>query len=182
MKALVKTVTGVVAAFAVVALPVASVGAASQTGTSTINAEIGSTITLAVSGDVNIAAVPGGGVATGSHDVTVSTNNATGYKLNLSSNSTATTLAKGSDTLTAGTGAFATPTALGNDEWGYRLGTFAANSYAGVVANTDPVVTIKSTSTTATADVTPVTWGVNVVSAKPSGTYSREVLYTAVTN
>ena len=182
VKALTKITSGVVASLAVVLLPVSTANAATQTDTPTINATIGETITLAVSGNVTIAAVPGGGVATGSHDATVSTNNTTGYRLNLSSNSTATTLAKGADVLGASAAPFGTPTVLGNDEWGYRIGSFAAGTYAGIVSNADTPATIRTTPTTASNEVTQVTWGVNVVSAKPSGTYSRQVLYTAITN
>ena len=177
-----KVVASAVTTVALVVVPAVTAQAATQPTNSTITADISEVITLAVSGNVNINATPGGGVATGSHDVTVSTNNSTGYDLSLASSASETTLAKGADSINAATAPFATPTVLGNDEWGYRIGSFAAGTYAGIVSNADTPATIRTTPTTASSEVTQVTWGVNVVSAKPSGTYSRQVLYTAITN
>ena len=177
----IKVALGITTGVVLATISATSANAATQSANSTINATIGETISLAVSGDVTISATPGAGVKTGSHNVTVSTNNTAGYKLNLASSTADTTLAKSTDTLAASTASFATPATLGNDQWGYRLDSFTANKFAGIKA-TGSAETIKTTSAPATSEVTPVTWGVNVVSAKPSGTYSRQVTYTAVTN
>ena len=176
-----KLTLSAVASLALVALPAATASAATQTTNSTITANISEVITLAVSGNVNINATPGGGVATGSHNVTVSTNNSTGYNLSLASSASETTLAKGADSINAATAPFATPAALTADTWGYRVDSFTANNYAGIVSNSTTAPVIKSSTVPATNEVTPVTWGVNVTAAKPTGAYSRVVTYTAVT-
>ena len=176
-----KVVASAVTTVALVVVPAVTAQAATQPTNSTITADISEVITLAVSGNVNINATPGGGVATGSHDVTVSTNNSTGYDLSLASSASETTLAKGADSINAATAPFATPAALTADTWGYRVDSFTANNYAGIVSNSTTAPVIKSSTIPATNEVTPVTWGVNVTAAKPTGAYSRVVTYTAVT-
>lgn len=171
-----------VIALAVAAVPFGTASAATQSANSTVNVTVDSTITVGVSGDVNINVVPtaSGATGTGSHTVTVGTNASAGYKLSLASSVADTTLANGSNTITAASGTFGAPAALGADTWGYQLPTFGG-SYAGVTANTAPV-TIKTTAAPAAADATVVTYGANVTTAKPSGTYSRVVTYTGITN
>ena len=176
-----KVVASAVTTVALVVVPAVTAQAATQSANSTVNAIVSEVISLSVSGNVTINATPGGGVATGAHTVTVSTNNATGYNLNLSSSTTATTLAKGADSIAASAAPFSTPVALATDTWGYRVNSFAANTYVGIVANNGTVPTIHTSTTPVTSEATPVTWAVNVTTAKPSGTYTREVTYTAVT-
>ena len=118
---------------------------------------------------------------TANQTLTVGTNNSAGYKLLLESSVADTTLAKGSDTIAATSGTFAAPAALGNDTWGYRLASFAPDAYAGIKTNGSPD-TLKTTATPVASDATVVTWGSKVTTAKPSGTYSRIVTFTAVTN
>ena len=170
-----------VASLVLATLPVVTAHAATQNTNSTINAVIGEVISLSVSGNVTISATPGAGVATGSHDVTVGTNNTTGYTLSLASSATDTTLAKAPDLIAASSAPFDTPAVLAADTWGYRLSIFTADTYAGIVSNAATAPTLKTTTAPVAAEVTPVTWGVNVTAAKPSGTYTREVTYTAVT-
>ena len=153
-----KITAGSALALACVLMPAMSASAATETVNSTIRVHVNSAIT-------------------------VGTNNASGYKLQLASSTAATTLEKGSDTIPAAAGSFAAPAALTTDTWGYRIDSFAANQYAGITANTAPV-TLKNTTTPSIAggDITAVTWGANVSTATPNGTYTREVTYTAVTN
>lgn len=182
----VKLSVGIVAAVAVGLaidfIGAGSANAAAQSANSTINGIVGSTITLSVSGDVTINVTPtlGGATATGAHTVTVGTNNSTGYDLKLSSSTTDTTLAKGADTFAAASGTFGAPAALAVNTWGYRLASFTASMYAGVVSNASPA-TIKTTATPVASDATEVTWAINATTAKPSGTYQRQVTYTATT-
>jgi hypothetical protein len=56
------------------------------------------------------------------------------------------------------------------------LSGFAASTYAGVE---DAAQNIKSTSATAAADTTVVTYAVKVDTTKPAGVYSDSVTYTA---
>ena len=188
-----------VAALAVLALPVATVSAAQDTSTSVINGIIGSSITVSSAGPVNINVTPTSGAVQSSaaDTVTVNTNNSTGYNLSLQMNSATRTLAKGSDTIAAHTGTPASPTALADNSWGFRvdgLGTFgagpttaqnnlatSATTWAGVPAQSSPTV-IKTTSAPATADTTQVWYAMRADTSKPSGTYTNTVLYTAITN
>lgn len=167
--------------------PAATTFAATATSSPnpTINAVIGETISLSVSGNVNINTTPGAGVATGTHDVEVTTNNSLGYRLEMSSSTAATTLTHTvtpANTIATAAATHASPAALPGDRWGYRIGSFATNTYAGVLASTAPVKpTLAESSAPVTAESTTVTWAVNVASALPSGTYSREITYTAIT-
>ncbi len=103
----------------------------------------------------------------------------------------------GGNTIAPHAGTQASPTALANNTWGYRVvntGGFGATAYsaetnngsssstwAGVPA-TGSANTLKTTATTASADVTTVWYAVKATSAQPSGTYSDVVTYTATTN
>lgn len=186
VQAISKITAGSVLALACVLMPAMSASAATETVNSTIRVHVNSAITVGVSAatvDINVTPTAAGATASAAHNVTVGTNNASGYKLQLASSTAATTLEKGSDTIPAAAGSFATPAALTTDTWGYRIDSFAANQYAGITANTAPV-TLKNTTTPSIAggDITAVTWGANVSTATPNGTYTREVTYTAVTN
>lgn len=165
--------TGMVVAAGFVLAP-AVANAATDTASTTINATIGSTISIATSGTVTLAITPtGSGSATSASDtVTVNTNNALGYKLQIA-NSSATdgTLANGGNSLAVASGSFASPAALGNNSWGYRVdgaGTFGAGptnaqsnqaSLAGTWAKvplSGSPDQIKNTASTATNDTTTV--------------------------
>lgn len=188
-------------AFAVCATVLSPViaSAATDTKSTTINATIGSTISMTTSGTVALGVTPtSGSTASSVSDVvTVSTNNASGYNLSLADSDATTTLVSGGNSISAHTGTFASPSALANNAWGYRVdgsGTFGAGptsaqtnqaslsgTWAGVPASGAPQV-LKTTATTASADVTNVWYGVKVDTTKPTGVYSDSVTYTATTN
>ena len=184
-----KVVAGSALALAVAVLPLTNAFAASQSKNATVNVVVGSSISLDVSGgtggtgtvDINVTPTAAGAVGTASHNVAVSTNNTTGYKLQLNSSTADTTLAKGADTLAATSGTKAAPANLDTNSWGYSIPGFAADTYAGVTPTGNPVV-LKTTATPATNDSTTVTWGAKVDTSKPNGTYTRQVTYTAVAN
>ena len=175
------------------------VSAASQSANTTINANIGSAISITTSTTVTINLTPtaGGVVSSSSDTVTVNTNNAAGYNLTLSDSDTNTNLVSGGNNIAAHAGTFASPTALANNTWGYRIvsaGGFGAGAYsgetnqasststwAGVPSSASPT-TVKTTGTTASGDTTTVWYGVNATSAQPNGTYTDTVTYTATTN
>lgn len=191
--------SGIVAVFAVIIAPVAA-SAATATTSTTINATLGSTISMTTSGTVAIGVTPtaSGAMSSNSDTVTVATNNSAGYVLTFSNNDTTTNLVSGANTFTADAGTQAVPTStLTNNRWGYRVdsvGGFgvgattaetnvasSAFSWAGVPSSAAPN-TLKTTATTATADVTTVWYGVKADTTKPSGVYSDSVTYTATTN
>lgn len=188
-----------VGAVAVVVLAPVIASAATDTGTTTINATLNSVISLTTSTNVNLSITPtGAGAASSASDtVTVSTNNATGYNLSLANTDTNTNLVNGANTIAAHTGTFAAPSTLANNSWGYRVdgaGTFGAGptaaetsqanlsgTWAGVPSSAAPQQ-LKSTGSNSTSDATTVWYGVKVDTSKPSGAYSDQVTYTAVTN
>lgn len=191
----------IIPAFAAVAVAVTPVvaSAASQTANTTINATVAEVISISSGPTVTINLTPtaGGVVSSASDTVTVSTNRTTGYNLTLSDSDTNTNLVSGGNNIAAHAGTFASPTALANNTWGYRIvsaGGFGAGAYsgetnqasststwAGVPSSASPT-TVKTTGTTASGDTTTVWYGVNATSAQPNGTYTDTVTYTATTN
>ena len=174
-----------------------SVYAATDSQNTTINATLGSTISITTSGTVAIGVTPvsGGAQSSASDSVSVSTNNSAGYTLTLADSDATTTLVKGGDTIAAHNGTFGTPTALSNNSWGYAIaggsfdGSYSALSnvtgsttkWAGVPATGSPQ-TLKTTAVTASGDATTVWYSVKADTTKPNGVYSDTVTYTATTN
>lgn len=200
MKKLIKKLVPLASALSViVAVPAAVSAQATTTGNTTVNANLGSTISMSTSGTVNLAITPvsGGAQTNGSDSVSVSTNNSTGYTLQLNDQDTNTSLVKGTDTIAAHTGTVASPTALANNSWGYRVdgaggfgagpttaesnATSSAQLYAGITASGSPV-TLKTTSAAASGSGTTVWYAAKADTSKPSGTYSDIVTYTATAN
>ena len=181
---------------AVVGLVLAPAVANAVTGTTTVNANVGSAISITTSGTVNLAITPtGAGSATSASDtVTVTTNNSSGYTLQL--NAGAATLTSGANTLAATSGSIATPAALGANSWGFRIDnqggfgagpTTAQTNQASLSGNYAAVpttaTTVKTTAAAATGgDATNVWYAAKVDTSKPSGTYAGTITYTATTN
>lgn len=182
----------------VIALSPVMASAATDTKSTTINASVASVISMTTSGTVSISITPtaSGSASSASDTVTVNTNNSTGYDLTLANTDTTLTLQNGGNTIAAHTGTYGSPSTLANNSWGWRvdgLGSFGAGpssaetnqanlagSWAGVPSSASPQ-NIKSTSSTATNDVTTVWYGVKADSTKTNGTYTDSVTYTATT-
>jgi hypothetical protein len=191
-------VGSIFAVAAIILSPVAA-GAVADTKSTTINATIGSTISMTTSATVAIGITPtaGGSASSASDTITVATNNSSGYNLTLANSDATSSLTNGGNTITAHAGTFASPTTLANNSWGYRVdnaGTFGtgptaaetnqanlAGTWSGVPV-TGSAQQLKTTGTTATADITTVWYGVKADTSKPSGVYSDSVTYTATTN
>lgn len=197
MKQPVKTVlVSSAGVLAVVGLVLAPAVASAITGTTTVNANVGSAISITTSGTVNLAITPTGvGSATSASDtVTVTTNHTAGYLLQL--NAGAATLTNGANTLAATGGTIASPAALSSNSWGFRIDgqagfgagpTTAQTNQASLTGNYAPVpttaTTVKTTGAPATSgDVTSVWYAAKVDTTKPSGAYTGTITYTATTN
>lgn len=158
-------------------------------------------IGLITSSTVNLAATPttSGVNSTAEDEVIVDTDASTGYTLTFLDSDTDTTLADGVSTLAASGGTQASPVTLALNTWGYRVDglagfgagpTSAQNSdtstlytFAGVPASNQAAHTLKTTSSAANpAETTHVWYGVRIGTGKPSGIYTGQVTYTAVTN
>ena len=187
------------AAFAVVALAY-SPAALAATSSTTVTGTIGSTITVNSGASValNVSPASGAAVSTASNTVTVVTNNSTGYDLTLSTTGTERNLVKGSDTIAAHSGTWASPSTLATNTWGYRIdsaGTFgsgptsvlnsaasSSQTWAGVPASTSAQnIKTSSTNTSGGGDVVTVWYAMSADATKPSGNYTNSVVYTAVT-
>lgn len=190
-----KAITGLMVS-AVLVSPL-GVLAASDSKNTTINANLGSTISMTTSGTVtlNVTPVSGGSQTSASDTVTISTNNSTGYDLTLADSDANTNLVNGANNIAAHAGTRTTPTVLANNKWGYRvdsIGGFSTGgavennvtsssiTYAGVPASGSPD-NIKSTSATATGETTTVWYAVKADTTNPNGTYADTVTYTATT-
>ena len=187
-----------VSMFAIAFVPIV-VSAASSTANTVINASINAAINMTTSSTVTVSIIPtpGGSVSSSSDTVSVSTNNPLGYTLTLADNDTNTNLVNGANNIAAHSGTQASPTTLGNNTWGYRVdgvGGFGAGPtsaetnnasstsiWAGVPSSASPI-TLKTTSSTATNDITTVWYGVRATTTVPNGTYTDTVTYTATTN
>ncbi len=157
-------------------------------------------ITLSSLPSVSLTVTPdsSGRISSQYNTTTVSTNNAIGYTLQLSTTTTNRNLTRsgGSDTITPSSGSINSPTSLANNTWGFRvdnLGSFGSGtfletnltsstfSWAGVPASTLPA-TIKTTNSTASNDPTIVWYAMKAAADRPSGNYTNTILYTAVVN
>jgi len=175
--------------------------AATDTDTTIITATINSVISVASATSavaLNVTPVTGGSQSSASDVVTVATNNATGFNLKLGSSDATTTLTKGSDTIAAHSGTQASPTALANNRWGYRVDgtggfgagptttplnnvTSSAETYAGISPSAS-AQTLKTTAVPTASNVTTVWYSVKVDPTITSGDYTETVTYTATTN
>jgi hypothetical protein len=126
--------------------------------------------------------------------VTVDTNDSDGYTLTLNDADGTFTLASGANSFAAGSGSAASPAALANNTWGWRVdglsgfgagpssivsnGSPSSLTFAGI--NATPVTV--STSATNGSSATEVWYSARADNTQPTGTYSDIVTYTATTN
>jgi hypothetical protein len=186
----------------VTALAVVGSGAvvSAITASTTISSVIAPVISLfTTSGTVNVNVTPtGSGAQTIASDtVTVSTNDSSGYTLQLAETGASSDLVSGSDSIPASAGSQGSPIAMVVNTWGYRVdgvGGFGAGptsgqssaaigsiKFAAIPATASPN-TLKTTSGTASSDTTTVWYGVAANTSQPSGTYTNSVTYTATAN
>lgn len=193
-----------IAAIVGVVLSPAIASAAFDDTNQTINAIVDPVISIGTGPAVDILLTPtsGGVLSNDSDTVTVDTNNATGYNLEIEDGDATRTLANGGNSFAASTGTKTTPIALLNNTWGFAVNTgttgigtngfdasYGAESnsasstslWAGMPANGAPIM-LKTTSTTAVADTTTVWFAAKATTSLPSGTYTDQIVYTATTN
>jgi hypothetical protein len=161
-------------------------------------------ITITSSSNINVDLTPdaGGKCSTNYDNVSVLTDSSTGYSLSMSTNNSSTSLSNGSSNITAVSGTFTSPSAIGLNSWGYRIDNAAgsgfgpgptsvlANStypmsllFAGAPNNTgSPTTIVNSVLPANPAAVTKVWYGVCADTSLSSGTYSGTILYSATTN
>lgn len=135
-----------------------------------------SSISMSFSGNVAMNLSPNGGnfEGTGMHTVTVTTNDAVGYRLYAYSlNTTNLTIAGGGHTIASS--ANSSPAALAVNTWGFNTSGSTTNFQRLLTTPTE----IKVTSEPATSgDNTTVTYGAKTDITKAAGTYTGNVVYT----
>jgi hypothetical protein len=158
-------------------------------------------ISVISNGTVNLNVTPalGGSCTIQSDLVSVLTDNSNGFTLTLANNSNDNALKYSVYSINATNGTFASPLALANNTWGYRvdgIGSFGAGPttaqsnisppstvFAKTVANNQTHDTILSTSASANPAVQTTFWyGVCADTATASGSYGTTVIYTAIAN
>jgi hypothetical protein len=172
-----------------------------STATTTVSSTLSSVISLLTTNgtvDVNVTPTGSGAQSIDSDTVTVSTDDSSGYTLQLAETGAASALTSGGNTIPASSGSQTTPAAMSVNTWGYRvdsLGGFGAGpttsqssaaisgsiKFAGVPATGSPN-TLVTTSGTASNATTTVWYGVAADTSQPSGTYTNSVTYTATAN
>lgn len=192
LKAVLATSTSLGVVAGLVLLPTV----ADAANTTTVNAVVSKTASVATtSGTVNLAITPtaAGSFTSASDTVTAGTNSSAGYQLQISAATPA--LTNGANTIAASTGTPAAPVALAGNTWGYRVDGqygFAAGptsaqtnqasltgTWAGV---TSTATSIKTTSAASSSDSTTVWYGAAADFTKPNGTYTTSVTYTGLAN
>lgn len=192
-------VAGGLAVGAVVGL--SSVNIQAATSNTVINGNISSLISITSVSPQTINVSPTSGAATSSvsDTVTVSTNNATGYTLDLAMVGTATAndlihTVTPANVINATSGSQTAPAALGVNTWGYRVddvggfgaGTTTAETNVATSAFTWAAVplgtanNLRNTTGPATNAQTNVWYAIHANNSLPSGTYTNTVTYTAV--
>ena len=171
-------------------------------------ATAGSTLSLAVSQPtVEISpSITTGGLASGSSDVTVTTNYAGGYNLSIGSAPTAgdntNSLVGAGDSIASTTGTITAPATLANNQWGFAVASgqtgniasgfdasyatptpAATSKWAAVPAvGSSAIIRNQMTASAGGGDSLNVYFGVKIDVNKPADTYTRDVMFTAVTN
>ena len=172
-----------------------------QTTTSTVNLAVNPVIiSYSSGGTITLGAItPDSTGRQSAADDTVSadTNDTSGLTITLQENSAVTTnMTSGSDSIATSAGTPASPVALSNGKWGWRvdsLGSFgagptsalnnaapSAGTYAGIPANGSPY-TINTTATNGST-TSSVWYSARVNNTQAVGNYATTVLYTISTN
>ncbi|MCL2869761.1 hypothetical protein FWF48_03070 [Candidatus Saccharibacteria bacterium] len=131
----------------------------------------------------------------------VATNVSTGYSLSISIQGNDTRLADGAGHyINSTTSTLTSPLALPTNTWGFAMDNSAAivgngfdasyttpipnitAKFAGVPANTNPLLIRKTAAANESGDNVTIYYGAHIDMSKPSGTYSGTVLHTAITN
>ena len=175
--------------------PVTQANGTLVSGDAEISLSISSSSSSTSGSDLTLQIPQGGGIATGRHTVTVSTNNVTGYAVILSpseSNNSGTSLVNNghnrrSEILTT-SGNLTTPSQLANNTWGYTLidpnGVEDDAIWAGLKLRDDEAAVAVVTIPSSQPNEHNIYYGVRVDHPEQllAGNYQAEVVYTATTN
>lgn len=132
-------------------------------------------LTISTSGNIGLSVAPSdsGTSASASGTVTVVSTDVVGYKLYVRSVSS-TNMVNGAATIPAS--ANGSPASLAVNTWGYNLN--GSSNYTGMTLS--DVLIRSATQPYTSGDITTVTYGVRVDNSKRAGSYTNQVIYTAV--
>lgn len=140
------------------------------TANTTVNASVGSTISMTGGSTVNLALNPGASavLSSASDAITVSTNSTSGYTLTLADADANLNLVSGANSIAPTSGTFAAPKAMDTNRWGFALpggtgfdttyqaennATSSTSKWAAISAS---AATLKNTTGTAANDPTTI--------------------------
>ena len=168
--------------------------ASAEETTSKVNLTISPVISLSLQDtvDLNVTPTQNGTFSSNTASLSISTNNETGYSLYMatsngkntltSNNPSTTNVISAINTTTSDTGI--TSSNFTSNTWGYNLSQASPSSsttYKPVPTTTGNTAIISTTSPTNT-DTYNLTFGTKVDTTLPSGTYSNQVIVSAVAN
>jgi len=152
--------------------------------------------TDAINGELilDIMPTPGGTLAKSQLTVTVSTNNATGYVLNMNSLTTNTSMAHEAATgsppapnIPSTNHLYNTPATLATNTWGWNLGTASTTTTFSKIPPSNDSQTIRTTSEPSSVSTpelanTIITFAANATDTLPAGNYTNTIVFTATSN
>lgn len=117
--------------------------------------------------------------------VNIQTDNATGATTYISSIDEATSLVHADSGVSDSIASISTPllsTAFTGKTWGYRVGSLTTTAFSPIPKASTPVEILNTTSATPASNSLNIDFGVKVSPDLSSGTYSKQIVFTAVTN
>ena len=175
--------------------PVTQANGTLVSGDAEISLSISSSSSSTSGSDLTLQIPRGGGIATGRHTVSVSSNNVTGYEVSLSAseaNNNETSLVNNShdhrSEVPATSGNLTAHSQLANNTWGYTLTSPAGHEsdavWAGLQPSTNRTAIATTSALSGQTDTYSVYYGVRADNPNEllAGNYQAEVVYTATTN
>ena len=162
---------GVAAALGVAALPVA--GALAESANVNVTVNVGSTIAISATSPEAVSMTPGQKASSNAANITVSTNNAGGYKLTVKDADTNTALVNANGTIPAQAGTLSAGTAGWNITGGDLTNAAISTEDQTVKTNTN------SAHTAIANEVTAMTYNFATGDAQVTGEYVDTIVYTA---
>lgn len=189
MSKMAKTIAalGVVAGLGVAALPLSSYAATTNNPASVdVLATVNGSISMTVNDEeVNVGQVmPGGEIASKSTTIGVSTNNAKGYKVEMTDNDTNTNMVQidaNGDPLNGGAAIPTGDLTATTSGWGYSIDNGTSYKAVPALGGTPAEIATKASATTGEEQTT-VTFGVKAASDQAEGNYKDTVIFTATVN
>ena len=117
--------------------------------------------------------------------VNIQTDNATGATTYISSIDEATSLVHADSGVSDSIASISSPllsTAFTGKTWGYRVGSLTTTAFSPIPKASTPVEILNTTSATPASNSLNIDFGVKVSPDLSSGTYSKQIVFTAVTN